>query len=182
MAWNTLRVGISTASQTSLCYPIILASRGVLSSGSFRPALCEQTDRSSGRVGGGGFRLESRKGWLQRSPPERHTLFCLEFKQCNPSFRISLSKVTGGVDICIDFWPSYFTAIRCRCVSQLMQNAFTYFFLSLTLVCAVLRMKGINLCPGSGIKSLLSPSCSGFLLHNRARDKKASEAPSMHVP
>lgn len=76
--------------------------------------MCEQTGVQGG-LGGGWFRLESGKGWLQRSPPERHTLFCLEFKQCNPSFRTSLSKVTGGVDICMDFWLSYSTAIRCRC-------------------------------------------------------------------
>lgn len=85
------------------------------------------------------------KGWLHRNPPEHHTLFCLEFKQCNPSFRTSLSKVTGGVDICMDFWPIHSNKmemwtvpqapdksadISFESVSQLIQNAFTYFFLS----------------------------------------------------
>lgn len=54
MAWNVLRAGISTASQPSLCYPIVLASRGVLSSSSFRPALCEQTGVQGGFEGGRG--------------------------------------------------------------------------------------------------------------------------------
>lgn len=62
MAWNVLRAGISTVSQPSLCYPIILASRGVLSSRSFRPALCEQTGVQEWLEGGWLVQAGAKKG------------------------------------------------------------------------------------------------------------------------
>lgn len=124
-----------------------------------------------------------------------------EVQAVQSKFYNSLSKVTDGVDICIDFWTSYSTAIRCRCGQCLRLQTKVQIFPSrvysssckmplltsfmpcaLTLLCALLRVESTNLCPGSGIRSPLSPSCSGYLLHNRVRDKKASEAPSTHVP